>query len=157
MTTIERDTAVQRLARTAARHRVDDRELERDIFRAAHDGGMTHKQISDVVGTLSQATVQRTLRKVSENPSRLRETPGEMIDRRRAGLIDDETMMSRLLSWEYSFGHVPSVDGVATDAYLSGDWDEIELAYYRDLLSDDEFARLVERQKENLERAAHTR
>lgn len=47
---------------------------------------------------------------------------------------------------------MPYVDGVATDT--SGDWDDIEQAYYRDRLTDDEFTRLVERHKTQLERAA---
>ena len=79
-----------------------------------------------------------------------------MIDRRAAGLINDETMMDRLLHRRYSFGHVPSIDGVATDAYIPGNWDEIEMAYYRDLLSEQEFDQLMERQRGQIEQAVRT-
>lgn len=153
MRTVERNAAVERLARTAARGRVYDRDLDRDIYYAARDAHLSQRQISDIVRTRSQATVQRILRRLSEDPFLLEETPAEVIDRRAAGLIDSETMMDKLLNWKYTFGHVPRIDGVATDAYMSGDWDEIELAYYRDLLSDEEFTRLAERQKDLIERA----
>jgi hypothetical protein len=79
-----------------------------------------------------------------------------VIDRRAAGLIDSKTMMDKLLNWKYTFEQVPRIDGVATDAYMSGDCDEIELAYYRDLLSDEEFTRLAERQKNLIERATRS-
>jgi hypothetical protein len=99
--------------------------------------------------------VQRTLRRITADPSLLEETPGEVIDRRAAGMIDDQVMMDNLLDRTYSFGRVPSIDGVATDAYMPGDWDEVETAYYRDLLSDEEFDQLMEQQRDQIEQAAH--
>lgn len=148
--TITDALAEQELIRTAARHRVDSLELNRAIFHASRHG-LSQRQISAIVGKPSQATIQRILVRFAEDPSLLDETPAEVIDKRAAGLIDDATMMDKLLNWKYTFGHVPSVDGVATDAYSSGDWDDIEQAYYLDRLTDDEFARLVERHKTHLE------
>lgn len=116
-------------------------------------GLVSQRQISDIVGTLSQATVQRIIRRLAANPSLLRETPAEIIDRRAAGFIDDRAMMKRLINWQYSFGVVPRIDGVATDAYTTGDWGEVESAYYRDLVSDEEFAQLSKRQLEMVRRA----
>lgn len=123
----------------AARQRIEARELERAIYQAANLAGLSQRQISDIVGTHSQATVQRILRRLTENPALLEERPTEIIDRRAAGVVNTNEMMDRLLNWKYSFGGVVRVDGVATDAYTTGDWDEIEMAFYRGLLSDDEF------------------
>jgi transcriptional regulator with XRE-family HTH domain len=142
--TIDTITARERLAVNAARQRIDERELERAIHHAANHAGLSQRQISDIVGIHSQATVQRILRRVTEDPSLLDETPAEIIDRRAAGMIDTDDMMKRLLNWKYSFGGVVRIDGVATDAYTTGDWDDIEMAFYRSLLSDDEFQALAE-------------
>jgi hypothetical protein len=133
----------ERLTVIAVRLRVDERDLERAIFEAANHAGLSQRQISGIVGIHSQATVQRILRRLVEDPALLDETPAEIIDRRAAGLTDTEDMMDRLLAWTFSFGGVVRVDGVATDAYAAGDWDEIEMAFYRGLLSDDEFQALV--------------
>jgi predicted XRE-type DNA-binding protein len=143
--TIDAISARERLAVNAARQRIDERELERAIHHAANHAGLSQRQISDIVGIRSQPTVQRILRRLTEDPSLLDETPAEIIDRRGAGLIDDHDMMERLLNWTYSFGGVVRVEGVATDAYTTGDWDDIEMAFYRGLLSDDEFHALAER------------
>lgn len=137
--------AQERLRVIAARQRIDERDLERAIFDAANHAGLSQRQISGIVGIHSQASVQRILRRVAENPALLDETPAEIIDRRAAGLTNTDYMMDRLLNWKYSFGGVVRVDGVATDAYATGDWDEIEMAFYRGLLSDDEFQALVTR------------
>jgi transcriptional regulator with XRE-family HTH domain len=143
--TINATTAQERLAVGAARQRIDERELERAIYQAANHAGLSQRQISDIVGIHSQATVQRILRRLTEDPSLLDETPAEIIDRRAAGMIDDHDMMERLLKWKYSFGGVVRIEGVATDAYTTGDWDDIEMAFYRGLLSDDEFHALATR------------
>ncbi|BBX39600.1 hypothetical protein [Mycobacterium simiae] len=150
------DDSLQRLTAGAAHLRVAEKDLHREIYHAAHDVGVPQRLISEVVGSISQATVQRIIRRIDEDPSRLEETPAEVIDRRAAGLIDDETMMEMLLNRTYSFGHVPSIEGIATDAYIRGDWDQIETAYYRDLLSEGEFSQLMERQRDQLEEAART-
>ncbi|OBJ89084.1 hypothetical protein [Mycobacterium asiaticum] len=149
--------ALQRLSAWAAHLRVAEKDLQREIYHAAHVVGLPQRVISEVVGSISQATVQRIIRRIDKDPSRLEESPAEVIDRRAAGLIDDETMMDRLLHRTYSFGHVPSIDGIATDAYVPGDWDQIETAYYRDLLSEEEFTQLMERQRSQLEQAVRTK
>jgi hypothetical protein len=143
--TSDATTAEKRLAVEAARQRIDERELERAIYQAANHAGLSQRQISDIVGIRSQATVQRILRRLTDDPSLLEETPAEIIDRRVAGMIDDHEMMERLLNWKYSFGGVVRIDGVATDAYTTGDWDDIEMAFYRGLLSDEEFQSLATR------------
>lgn len=135
--------AQARLSVRAARQRVEARELERAIYQAANLAGLSQRQISDIVGIHSQATVQRILRRLTADPALLEERPAEVIDRRAAGVIDTQEMMDKLLNWKYSFGSVVRVDGVATDAYTTGDWDEIEMAFYRGLLSDDEFEALA--------------
>ncbi|WP_370629613.1 winged helix-turn-helix domain-containing protein [Mycolicibacterium sp. BK634] len=146
MTTMEL-SARQQLERVAAHRRLDERSIYRAIARAARDG-LKQREISDIIGNLSQATVQRIIQRITADPSLLQVTPTEIIDRRAAGLISDDTMMGELLNWRYDFGSVPRIDGVATDAYISGDWDEIESAYYRDQLSDEEFAALSDRQQQ---------
>jgi hypothetical protein len=148
--------ARQELKRVAARRRLDDREIYRAI-RDAVEARLSQRQISEIVQTLSQATVQRMIQRIAATPALLRETPAEIIDQRAAGFIDDHEMMDRLLNWKYSFGAVPRIDDVATDAYMTGDWDEVESAYYRDLLSDDEFAELSKHQLAMIDRAVRTR
>lgn len=145
MTTVERRTAQQRLQQAAARRRIDTLELNREIYWASRNHHLTHGQISAVVADVSTTSIQRILTRFAADPALLKETPAEVIDKRAAGLIDDAAMMDTLLGWNYHFGGVEYVDGVATDAYTARDWDDIEQAYYRDRLTDDEFARLVER------------
>jgi hypothetical protein len=142
---IKATTAQKWLAVKAARQRVDERELERAIYQASNHAGLSRRQIREIVGTRSQATVQRILRRLTEDPSLLDETPAEIVDRRAAGMINDHDMMERLLNWKYSFGGVVCMDGVATDSYTTGDWDDIETAVYRGLLNDDEFQTLAAR------------
>lgn len=138
--------AEQRLAAIAARRRVADRELEREIYEAATVRGLSQRQISDVVGNQSQATIQRILRRVNDDPSLLDVKPAEIVDQRTAGIITTEQMMDLLINWRYTVGDVVRIGGVATDAYMTGDWDAIEMAFYRGQLSDDEFRQLANRQ-----------
>ncbi|MDG3017203.1 winged helix-turn-helix domain-containing protein [Speluncibacter jeojiensis] len=119
MTTID-GHAEQELVRIAARYRVEDLALNRAIYRASHEAGLSQRQISARVGGHSQATIQRILARFAENPALLQETPAEVIDKRDAGLIDAAAMMETLLNWPYTFGDVPHVDGVATDSYTTG-------------------------------------
>jgi len=140
--------AEQKLAAIAARRRVADRELEREIYEAATIQGLSQRQISDLVGNQSQATIQRILRRVNEDPSQLDIKPAEVIDQRTAGIITTEQMMDKLMNWQYSFGGVVRIGGVATDAYMTGDWDAIEMAFYRGQLSDKEFQKLADRQRD---------
>lgn len=142
---VSNSEAIEDLAAEAARQRVSERELVRKVYRAASYNGLSQRQISDILQR-SQATVQRTLRRVTDDPSLLDETPAEVIDRRTSGMISDDEMMERLLDWRYTFGGVVRIRGVATDAYTTGDWDDIEMAYYRGQLTDEEFQALASRQ-----------
>jgi hypothetical protein len=142
------ERAEQRLAAIAARRRVADRELEREIYEAATVEGLSQRQISDLVGDQSQATIQRILRRVNVDPSQLTVKPAEIIDQRTAGMITTEQMMDKLMNWHYTVGDVVRIGGVATDAYMTGDWDAIEMAFYRGQLSDDEFQQLADRQRD---------
>ncbi|MDT2006201.1 hypothetical protein FXW78_18550 [Rhodococcus opacus] len=96
------------------------------------------------------------LRTVLDNPALLDRTPTEVIDRRTAGQISDDEMMQVLLDWNFTFGRVPVSGGISADAYEAGSWDEIERAYYRGLLTDDEVGRLMERNKDALDKAARS-
>lgn len=135
----------KRLLASAARQRVAKRELERVIFQSCVDGGLSIREISALVGIYVESDVQRILRQFSEGSSQLHDTPTDIIDRRAAGLIDSVEMMDKLLHWSYSYGGVVHVGGVAIDAYASADWDDIEIAFYRGLLDDQEFHRLAKR------------
>ncbi|SLE89903.1 winged helix-turn-helix domain-containing protein [Mycobacteroides abscessus] len=139
------ETTLTRLAANAALHRVQKRELDRAIYQAATDGGLTHTQISEIVGVYSVPTVQRILRRFTDDPSQLDQAPAEIIDRRVAGLIDGDDLMNQLLKRQYSFGALASVGGVATDAYKAGSWDDVEIAFYKGQLSEAEFGQLATR------------
>lgn len=68
--------------------------------------------------------------------------PSEVIALRAYGALSDEDMMAALLGMRYTFGYVPQVGGVSTDAYERGTWDDVELAYYQGHLSESEFQQL---------------
>lgn len=129
-----------------------DRDLNRAVVRAFRDG-MSESQIGAIVGTHTETAIRRIIRACSEDPAILAESPAKVIDERAAGFIGDAAMMDRLLNWPYSFGHTVTIDGVTTDAYAGGDWDEVEQAYYCGHLTDAEFVRLAEQNKAHLDRA----
>ncbi|MBC2637659.1 winged helix-turn-helix transcriptional regulator [Rhodococcus wratislaviensis] len=153
MDTLDRK-AVAALDAAAARRRVADLDVLRAVAEAnaAH---ITQRVICEHIG-ISQPTIHRMLRTVLENPALLDETPTEVIDRRTAGQITDDDMMQVLLDWNFTFGQVPVSGGISTDAYEPGSWDEIERAYCRGLLTDDEIGRLMERNKDALEQAVRS-
>lgn len=72
-------------------------------------------------------------------------SPGEVINQRLAGKISAAQMMDELLSWDYTYGKVPAIDGYELDAYDPGTWDEVEGAYYRNLISKSEFRQIFDR------------
>lgn len=150
--TSDQTVARKQLAAKAARHRVCERELEREIYEAAVVHGLTQRQISELVGNHSQATIQRILRRFADDPTQLDVGPAGIIDQRAAGIITTEQMMEKLLGRTHSVGQVARINGVDTDAYVAGDWDSIETAFYRGHLTDEEFQRLADRQL----RADHT-
>ncbi|WP_409431006.1 hypothetical protein ACJEIK_02795 [Mycobacterium sp. SMC-16] len=99
----------------------------------------------------------RKLPAIARNSSRQASfvTPAEAIEQRAAGIISTDEMMQSLLSWSYTFGDVARVDGVATDAWIRGDWDCVEMAFYVDKLTDDEFERVAEYARLQLPAAGH--
>ncbi|MGW0022264.1 winged helix-turn-helix domain-containing protein [Rhodococcus sp. NPDC003382] len=151
---ITRDQAAAELDEVAARLRLDNRELLRVVARA-RKAGMRQRAIEKHLD-ISQTTVHRLLRQSAETPEALEPTPAEIIDRRTAGQISTEQMMQQLLGWNFTFGTVPKVDGVATDAYEPGSWDEIERAFYRGQLTENELGRLMDKNKAALEQAARS-
>jgi len=146
--------AVAALDAAAARRRVADLDVLRAVAEA-NAANITQRVIHEHIG-ISQPTIHRMLRTVLENPALLDRTPTEVIDRRTAGQISDDEMMQVLLDWHFTFGRVPVSGGISADAYESGSWDEIERAYFRGLLTDDEIGRLMERNKDALEKAARS-
>lgn len=151
---ITRDQAAAELDEVAARLRLNNRELLRVVARA-RKAGMRQRAIEQHLD-VSQTTVHRLLRQTTENPETLDPTPAEIIDRRTAGQISTEQMMEQLLGWNFTFGTVPALEGVATDAYEPGSWDEIERAFYRGQLTEDELAQLMDKNKDKLEQAARS-
>lgn len=151
---ITRDQAAAELDEVAARVRLNNRALLRVVARA-HKVGMPQRAIEKHLD-VSQATVHRLLRQTSENPKMLEPTPAEIIDQRTAGQISTEQMMQQLLNWDFTFGIVPKADGVATDAYEPGSWDDVERAFYRSQLSADELRQLIDRNKDKLDQAARS-
>jgi hypothetical protein len=84
-------------------------------------------------------------------------TPAEIIAQRAAHVITTEEMMDKLLSWSYTFGSVPCIDGVATDAYVAGDWDGVMMAFYLDQLSEAEFERIAHHAQSQIPGMGHAK
>jgi hypothetical protein len=78
-----------------------------------------------------------------------------IIDRRDAGQIDTPTMMHELLDLDYTDGHVPEVNGVVTDAYERGSWDDIEYAFQQNKLTFEEYSQLLEVHRAEQRTTAH--
>mgnify|MGYP005992757369 CR=1 FL=1 len=150
------DQYTDMLARRGARDRVAEKDRLRLIVDATRRG-LTHRVISESLGTVSQATITRLIQRVDNDPYLTRETPAEVIDRCAAGEIDPAQMMDKLINWRYDFGRIPTVNGHDTDAYVTGDWDQVERAYYRGLLTDAQFQVLADRQNDILERQSRQR
>lgn len=108
--------AVKRLATKAARQRVCERELEREIYDAVVVQGLTQHRISQLVGHLSQATIQRVLRRIADDPTQLDIKPAEVINQRTAGYITTEQMMKQV---SHSFPQEGSCGVVSLAARLS--------------------------------------
>lgn len=72
-------------------------------------------------------------------------SPSEVVSARQAGQITAEQMMDELLNWDYTYGKVPAINGYELDAYDPGTWDQVEGAYYRNLISKSEFRQIFER------------
>lgn len=142
---------LQELVRRGAKDRLADRARARLISRAVRSG-VPQREISRCLVNVSQATVNRMLIRAEADPDLDRTTPAEVIDRYTAGEIGARRMMEVLENWRYAVDGVRAVDGADTDAYTTGDWDQIERGFYRGHLSKDQFATLMRRQNDLLDR-----
>ena len=144
MATTVKPLAIAELQKVGARRRMAVRQERQAIIEAAM-GGLNQKLIADSLG-VSQPHISRTLKAAKrQNAGTLREIPPtalDIIDERDAGDISDEQMMQRLKELDYTDGHVPDVNDVATDAYVRGSWDDIEFAFQRDRLTFEEYSEL---------------
>ncbi|WP_441347089.1 winged helix-turn-helix domain-containing protein [Rhodococcus sp. 06-156-3C] len=140
---------IDQLTRIGACDRLAERERLRGIVDAKLQG-LTHRQISRYLGgNLSQASVTRLLQRVGNDFAAVkRVTPAEIIDQHAAGQITGHEMMRRLFTFDYSVGTHPTVNGHETDAYVPGDFDDVEQAFYRGLLTPQQFQVLADRQVE---------
>lgn len=109
--------------------------------------GRPQTVIAQLVG-VSQPQVSRTIAAIKRhNHGELKPVPVPplvIIDRRDAGQIDTPTMMQQLLNLDYTDGYVPEINGVATDAYERGSWDDIEYAFQKNRLTFEEYSKLFE-------------
>lgn len=80
----------------------------------------------------------------------------QIIDRRDAGEIDTSEMMATLRTWPYTFGRPAVVNGVETDHYRRGSWDDIEFARQQRRLTFEEYADLMQANADKLIQAAET-
>lgn len=133
------------LRRVGAQKRMADLRERQKIVEAAI-AGANQKLIADSL-EVSQPHISRLLAAVKrQNAGTLREIPPtalNIIDERDAGEISHEQMMQTLKKLDYTDGHVPEVNGVATDAYVRGSWDDIEFAFQRDRLTFEEYSELL--------------
>ncbi|MGV0737541.1 helix-turn-helix domain-containing protein [Mycobacterium syngnathidarum] len=122
------------------------------VIVAAALAGRTQTAIAELLG-VSQPHVSRTIAAVTrENNGVLRVPPTsvlDIVDERDAGEIDTDTMLEVLSELDYTQGYVPEMNGVPTDTYVRGSWDDIEFAYQQEKLTDQEY--------EQLFRAGHAR
>lgn len=130
------------LVRAAALERVAKRRVAQAILRASTQPGITQGALSNIVG-VSQAQINRRLKKLRRSPELLERSPADVIDERAAGLISTDEMMQQLRRWDYTFGSVATQGGTQTDAYKRGTWDDIEAAYHQNLLIDNEMQELL--------------
>lgn len=127
----------------AQRRLAAHRELR--VIVQATLAGRPQTAIAELLG-VSQPHISRTITAVKRaNDGVLRVAPVsvfDIVDERDAGEIDTATMMDRLRAIDHTEGHVPEVNGVPTDAYVRGSWDDIELAYQQDKLTYEEYEQL---------------
>jgi len=147
---------VAEMRRIGARRRLTARQERQAIISAAMNG-WNQKLIADSLD-VSQPHISRTLKAVRlENSGTLREIPAtalDIIDERDAGEISGEQMMQKLKELDYIDGGVPEVNGVVTDAYVRGSWDDIEFAFQRDRLTFEEYSELLAAHRDRQRSAA---
>jgi hypothetical protein len=119
------------------------------LIRQAARAGKSQVEIAKLA-ELSQPQVGRILKADDDSA----ETPMEIVDRRDAGEIDSDQMMTILRIWPYTFGGTTVVNGVDTDHYQRGSWDDIVRAYQQQRLTFAEYAELMAINADNLTEAA---
>lgn len=104
----------------------------------ASEQGMSQRKIGVALG-LSQTQIHRILRKVESHSEVLETSPNEIIWQAETGRITRTAMLKALKEFEHTAGeHAP--DG--QDGYLAGTWDQVRRAFFRGLLSENEFESL---------------
>ncbi|WP_024819028.1 hypothetical protein [Arthrobacter sp. 31Y] len=122
------------------------KELARlDHIRAvmsAHKDGASQTAIANDAG-ISQAEVSRILRRIEAVPGAVARSPREVILRHAAGQLDHTSMLTELVSWNYSFAQDAEPENPLS-VRTSGSWEQVTDALHRGLLSDDDFDYLLE-------------
>jgi hypothetical protein len=115
------------------------------VIVAAALAGRPQSVIAKLLG-VSQPHVSRTIAAVRrQNGGTLCIAPLSVlgiIDERDAGEIDTDTMLEMLSELDYTDGYVAGMNGVSTDAYVRGSWDDIEFAYQQDKLTFEDYEQL---------------
>lgn len=117
--------------------------LQLRLLRAvahATDAGVPQRVIAVNLG-VAQPEVSRIVKKLRLNPDAHQRSPREVLLEHAAQLIDHDTMMSELVGWDYTFGHI-AVDDPLGESYVRGSWDQIERA--GTLLADEDYRVLLE-------------
>ncbi|MCM0616737.1 hypothetical protein HAV21_05870 [Paenarthrobacter sp. MSM-2-10-13] len=109
---------------------------------AAHKDGASQTAIANDAG-ISQAEVSRILRRVEAVPAAIARSPREVILRHAAGQLDHASMLTELVSWNYSFAQDAQPENPLS-VRTSGSWEQVTDALHRGLLSDDDFDYLLE-------------
>lgn len=138
-----------------ARRRLAVRREQIAIVDAAL-AGRPQTLIARLAG-VSQPHVSRTLARVKrECGGQLRPlhlSALDVIDHHDAGEIDRVEMMRLLHAVRFTDGVVADVNGVATDAYRRGSWDDIEHAFQQEKLTYGEYSGLFAAHRERQRRA----
>lgn len=68
-----------------------------------------------------------------------RRTPFAVVQLCVNNTITHNEMLTNLLQRKYTFGHTPTADA---DGWVRGSWDDIELAYVNNMISDADFQQI---------------
>lgn len=142
---VRRDSVTDaELRKVGAQHRLAAYR-EQSVIVAAALAGRSQTVVAKLLG-VSQPHVSRTLAAVRrENGGALHIAPLSVlniIDQRDADEIDTDTMLKMLSELDYTEGYVADIDGVCTDVYVRGSWDDVEFAYQQDKLTFEEYEQL---------------
>lgn len=146
MTITELPAEAQNARRARARQELDALDYRRAL-RALHLQGHSQVQIARWVG-VSQPTVLSVLRTAANDPAPLAgfsgATPLEICSRYAAGFITRDRLIDELARYPYAPANT-------TDGYDSlivnppGTWAEVSQAHHRDLIDDDTYEEILNR------------